>query len=157
MDIADWLPNDLLTKLDRCLMAHGVEGRVPLLDNHVADVAWRLPDGMKLRNRQGKYLLRRWLNRELPVADAFSKKRGFTVPVGAWIARRGTEIGRLVANHPAIVELCEPARVVRLFEKAASKREGFAAWTLLFYALWFNRHMEGFDTKGMTVEQALGD
>jgi asparagine synthase (glutamine-hydrolysing) len=143
MDIADWLPNDLLAKLDRCLMAHGVEGRVPLLDNHVADIAWRLPDAMKLRNRQGKWLLRAWLDRELPVADAFSHKRGFTVPVGAWIARRGSEIGRLAAHHPAISEICEPSRVIRLFEKADKKREGFAAWTLLFYALWHIRHIDG--------------
>jgi asparagine synthase (glutamine-hydrolysing) len=155
MDIADWLPNDLLTKLDRCLMAHGVEGRVPLLDNHVADIAWRLPDAMKLRNRQGKWLLRRWLDRELPVADAFSHKRGFTVPVGAWIARRGTEIGRLVAAHPAIAEICEPSRAVRLFERADRKREGFAAWTLLFYALWYARHMDGLATQGMSVEAVL--
>ena len=154
-DMADWLPNDLLTKLDRCLMAHGVEGRVPLLDNHVAEIAWRLPDAMKLRNRQGKWLLRRWLDRELPAADAFSRKRGFTVPVGAWIARRGSEIGKLVAAHPAVAELCEPARVVRLFEKADGKREGFAAWTLLFYALWHSRHIDGLDIKGLTVEKAL--
>jgi len=155
IDMADWLPNDLLTKLDRCLMAHGVEGRVPLLDNHVADIAWRLPDAMKLRNRQGKYLLRRWLAHELPVAEAFSRKRGFTVPVGAWMARRGSEIGRLVASHPAIAEYCNPDRVVRLFEQANGKREGFAAWTLLFFALWHNRHIGGLDVKGMSVTQAL--
>ena len=155
IDIADWLPNDLMTKLDRCLMAHGVEGRVPLLDNHVADVAWRLPDAMKLRNRQGKWLLRCWLEREMPVADAFSRKRGFTVPVGAWIAQRGTEVGRLVAGHPAINEICEANRVVHLFERANRKQAGFAAWTLLFYALWHTRHIGGLDTDGMSVKAAL--
>ena len=110
---------------------------------------------MKLRNRQGKWLLRRWLDREMPPADAFSHKRGFTVPVGAWIARRGTEIGRLVAAHPAIAEICEPGRVVRLFENANKSRPGFAAWTLLFYALWYARHMDGLETQGMSVEAVL--
>ncbi|MDE2512692.1 MAG: asparagine synthase (glutamine-hydrolyzing), partial [Alphaproteobacteria bacterium] len=50
-DSADWLPNDLLTKLDRCLMAHGVEGRTPFLDPAVAQVAFRLPDDLKIRKR----------------------------------------------------------------------------------------------------------
>ena len=48
-DCSNWLPNDLLTKLDRCLMAHGVEGRTPFLDPTVADVAFRLPDRLKLK------------------------------------------------------------------------------------------------------------
>lgn len=154
-DIADWLPNDLLAKLDRCLMAHGVEGRVPFLDPHVADVGFRLDDGLKIRNRQGKALLRRWLDRALPQAGAFSAKRGFTVPVGAWIAGRGAEIGPLVARLPAIEAIARPAGVERLFGAARGRREGFAAWTLLFYALWHRRHVEGMDTRGLSPEAVL--
>ena len=154
-DIADWLPNDLLTKLDRCLMAHGVEGRVPFLDAHVADVAFRLPDVLKLRDGRGKWLLRRWLHEALPEADAFSAKRGFTVPVGAWIAQRADLLGPLVARQPAIAALARPGRVERLFSAARGGREGFAAWTLLFYALWHRRHVDGCDTRGMAVDQAL--
>jgi asparagine synthase (glutamine-hydrolysing) len=48
LDCADWLPNDLLVKLDRCLMAHGLEGRTPLLDPVIADLAFKLPDGLKI-------------------------------------------------------------------------------------------------------------
>jgi len=154
-DIADWLPNDLLTKLDRCLMAHGVEGRVPFLDPHVADVAFRLDDKLKLRDGRGKYLLRRWLHEALPQADAFSAKRGFTVPVGAWIAARADVLGPLVAQQPAIARIAHEGRVARLFGAARGKREGFAAWTLLFYALWHRRHIDGLDTHGLSLEAAL--
>ncbi len=154
-DIADWLPNDLLIKLDRCLMAHGVEGRVPFLDPHVADVAFRLPDVLKLRDRRGKYLLRRWLHEAMPEADAFSAKRGFTVPVGAWIAGRADVLGPLVARLPAVAAIADERRVERLFARAGGKSEGFAAWTLLFYALWYRRHIEGLDTRGLDVAQAL--
>ncbi len=154
-DMADWLPNDLLAKLDRCLMAHGVEGRVPFLDPHVADVAFRLSDDLKLREGKGKYLLRRWLDREMPEADAFSKKRGFTVPVGAWIAQRGEALGRLVAQSPALAGWTHRDRVHRLFASAARKQTGFAAWTLLFYALWYRRHVEGLDVEGLTIDQVL--
>lgn len=146
-DIADWLPNDLLIKLDRCLMAHGLEGRVPFLDPAVAQVALRLSDGLRVRGRVGKWALRRWLEGALPAAQPFADKKGFTVPVGEWINGRGGELGPLVAAAPGIVELARPEAVTALF-KAPGKRERVAAWSLLFYALWYRRHMLGQAVEG---------
>ena len=145
VDCADWLPNDLLVKLDRCLMAHGVEGRTPFLDPAVAALAFRLPDELKIRRGLGKWLLRRWLAQQLPAAQPLARKRGFTVPVGRWIAARAGRIGPLVARSEAVRALCEPDGVERVFAAAAQKRAGRAAWTLLFYALWHRRHIEGRD------------
>ncbi len=141
-DCADWLPNNLLIKLDRCLMAHGVEGRTPFLDPEVAAFAFALPDDLKVRRGLGKYLLRRWLAGQSRAAQPMAKKRGFTVPVGEWIARRGAQLGPLVAAQPAVQEICLPNTVDKLFVEANGKREGFAAWTLLFYALWHRHHIE---------------
>jgi asparagine synthase (glutamine-hydrolysing) len=158
-DCADWLANDLLTKLDRCLMAHGVEGRTPMLDNRVAAIAMRLPDKFKIRNGRGKYLLRRWLAARLPEAEPFSKKRGFTVPVAEWIGARGRAIGELVAEQESIKALCKPDRVRDLFgalETKADGHKGQAAWTLLFYALWHRRHIEGRALDGDAFE-VLGE
>ena len=146
-DCADWLPNDLLIKLDRCLMAHSLEGRTPFLDPGVAEFAFRLPDDMKIANGRGKWLLRKWLAGVMPVARPFERKRGFTVPVAEWIKRRGKELGPLVASNPAIEEICHPNRVRQIFT-AGGKRAGFAAWTLLFYAVWHRRHIEGVKTDG---------
>jgi len=142
VDCDGWLPNDLLAKLDRCLMAHGLEGRTPFLDSAVARAAFRLPDRVKLRHGRGKHLLRRLLERRLPGAPAFAAKRGFTVPVMEWIAGRGKPLGGLVARQPGIAEICEPGRVEALFQ-ASGKHAGFAAWTLLFYALWHRAHLLG--------------
>ena len=75
-DVADWLPHDLLLKLDRCLMAHGVEGRTPFLDPEVALAGFRLPDGLKVRNGRGKYLLRRWLEGAMPAGAAVCAEAG---------------------------------------------------------------------------------
>ncbi len=152
VDFADWMPHDLLTKLDRCLMAHGVEGRTPFLDPDVAKLAFRLPDSLKIRRGVGKYLLRRWLDAQLPEADAFSKKRGFTVPVARWIARRADKLGPLVAASPAIAEICLPGRVEKLFREADDKHKGFAAWILLFYALWHRVHIQGIAPAGDVFE-----
>ncbi|MDV7339206.1 asparagine synthase (glutamine-hydrolyzing) [Terasakiella sp. A23] len=140
IDCIDWLPHDLLIKLDRCLMANGVEGRTPFLDPVVADATFYLPDNLKISNKLGKSLLRDWLSRRLPEAKPFSKKRGFTVPVGHWIASHGAKLGPLVAYQPAVEEICDRNAVIRLFT-TEGKEEGFAAWTLLFYALWHQRHI----------------
>lgn len=145
-DCVDWLPNDLLTKLDRCLMAHGVEGRVPFLDSPLAAFGFRLPDALKVRHGRGKWLLRRWLETALPQAGPFAKKRGFTVPVGEWIARRGRALGPLVARQPGVLEACRPEAVERLFASVADRGGGghaAAAWHLLAFALWHRRHILG--------------
>ena len=146
-DCEDWLPNDLLIKLDRCLMAHGLEGRTPLLDPEVARFAYTLPDRLKISGRKGKgkYLLRRWLQLNLPESDPFSPKRGFTVPVGEWISARADSLAPLIAAQPGIVEICKPDGVTKLFRALSGRRqhgrEGRAAWMLLFYALWHQAHI----------------
>ncbi len=147
VDCADWLPADLLTKLDRCLMAHGVEGRVPFLDPAIAKVAYLLPDHLKIRKRRGKWLLRRWLETALPAARPFEAKRGFTVPVGEWIGNRSRQLGPLVAAEPGIAEICRPGTVEALFS-SSGKRQGKAQWTLLFYALWHRTHILGRPAQG---------
>jgi asparagine synthase (glutamine-hydrolysing) len=151
-DMADWLPHDLLIKLDRCLMAHAVEGRTPFLDAEVAAAGFRLPDGLKVRNGRGKYLLRRWLERAMPEARPFAPKQGFTVPIGAWIAAQGARLGPLVAAQPGVAEIARPDRVAALFRDAQDKRAGQAAWTLLFYALWHRAHVLGAPPGGDVFE-----
>jgi asparagine synthase (glutamine-hydrolysing) len=153
-DVTTWLPDDLLIKLDRCLMAHAVEGRTPFLDPAVAAAAWRLPDTLKLRDHQGKYLLRAWLAQAMPAAKPFAPKQGFTVPVGAWIARHSKRLGPLVAAQPGLAEIAYPGRVKALFARA--ERHGHAAWTLLFYACWHRAHIEGHKTGADIFEFLAG-
>ncbi|MEK9662075.1 MAG: asparagine synthase (glutamine-hydrolyzing), partial [Alphaproteobacteria bacterium] len=143
VDCADWLPNDLLIKLDRCLMAHSVEGRTPFLDSKVTEIAYRLPDSLKVRDGLGKWILRKWLDERLPIANAFERKRGFSVPVAEWIRAHGSRIGPLVARQPGVAAMCEPAAVEKLFARRSGRRAGFACWVLLFYALWHNHHILG--------------
>jgi asparagine synthase (glutamine-hydrolysing) len=155
VDCADWLPHDLLLKVDRCLMAHGLEGRTPLLDPVVAEFAFRLPDALKIRDGRGKYLLRRWLERALPAADAFGKKKGFTVPVGEWLQPRADKLAPLVAGNPGIAEVCRPDVVDAFFRHFAShggKHEAIACWQLVFYALWHKIHAEGVAPSGGILE-----
>ncbi len=142
-DIADWLPNDILLKLDRCLMAHGVEGRTPFLDPKVAEFAASLPDEMKVRNGLGKWLLRKWTEIHCPPAEAMRSKSGFTVPVGRWIARRKSELAEFVSREAGVVEAFHPDAVRAVFLASEERMAGGAAWSLLFYAVWHAVHICG--------------
>lgn len=139
-DIATWLPNDLLLKLDRCLMAHGLEGRTPFLDSAVAAFAFHLPDRLKVRGRMGKWILRQWLARQCPAAEPFAKKKGFTVPVAAWIAPRAADLGPKIAASSGIARVCDVAAVRAVFSDDA---HASSRWPLLFYAVWYAIHVEG--------------
>ena len=80
-----YVPDDLLTKLDRASMAVGLEARVPLLDHRVVEYCWRLPYALKYRGGVSKYLLRRLLEQHLPPNLTRRPKRGFRVPIAAWL------------------------------------------------------------------------
>ncbi len=155
VDCTDWLPHDLLTKLDRCLMANGLEGRTPFLDPGVAAAGFRLPDSLKLRDGKGKWILRRLLEKRLPQADALGRKKGFTVPVGAWLSAESTRLGPLLARQACIAEIVRPGRVESL-ALSTEKHAGFALWSLLFYALWYRAQIERKPMNGSVWEVLAG-
>ena len=150
VDVAEWLPNDLMIKLDRTLMVHGVEGRTPFLDPSVADLAFRLPDRMRAGRRFGKVLLRTWLAQAFPEAGAFARKKGFRPPLGVWMEKRGETLARLVAAQPGVSEVVPREVVSAAFNGAA--RDPQPAWSLLFYALWHQHHIVGRDPAGDIAE-----
>jgi len=154
IDGCERLPNSLLMKLDRCLMANSVEGRTPFLDREVAAFALSLPDHLKASLKYGKVLLREWLARANPAARPFARKKGFNPPVGAWMAAQAGALAGLVAAQPGVAALVPAAAVREVFEQAGRHHQ--PAWSLLFYALWHNHHILGAPFDGDIGEVLAG-
>ena len=145
VDLATALPDNLLVKVDRMLMAHGVEGRVPFLDHRVVEFGLALPDALKISRGRGKDFIRRWAAQYLPQGHLRAPKRGFSVPMSAWLTGDSLDrLERALSASPAIREWFQPQAVRRLAERqrrGGNVTKNLAA--LLQFALWHRIFVEG--------------
>ncbi len=134
-DFQHWLPGDILTKSDRTSMAVGLEAREPLLDHRLVEFAATLPDHFRLRRGQGKWLLKKTMERYLPSDILYRPKMGFVTPVSAWF--RGPladEAARLATSRTlGDTGWFDPGAITRLAadHRAGRAEHGRTLWQLV--------------------------
>src|SRR4029453_13274849 len=140
IDAKLYLPADILVKVDRMSMLHSLEARVPFLDRAMLELTRRIPSRLRLRGMTTKYLLRRAMAERLPAAVVRGKKRGFNVPMPAWLAGDLRDFTRdtLAPQRLRRQGLFNPAAVERLVADHLTRRRDHsrAIWTLLVLSMW---------------------
>jgi asparagine synthase (glutamine-hydrolysing) len=155
-DFETYLPEDILTKVDRMSMAHSIESRVPLLDHEVVEFAARLPASLKIRDGRRKHILKQAAADLLPASVLARPKRGFEVPLGVWFRGGLRELFAdvLLSARARQRGYFEPRFIQRLLDEHLSGRREHTLrlWSLLVFELW---HRQYIDARGIAVEQVV--
>lgn len=145
-DFETYLPEDVLTKVDRMSMAHSIESRVPLLDNRVIDFAASLPASFKIHNGRRKHILKEALSTILPASILSRRKQGFGIPLGTWFRGGLTGLFAEVLEAPRTRQrgYFDPAVVRRLLREhlAGERDHTLRLWQLLVFELWHRQYLD---------------
>ena len=139
-DAKRYLPDDLLVKVDRAAMSASLESRAPLLDHRLAELAFALPQRMLVREGQGKWLLRRVLDRYVPRSLIERPKTGFSVPLASWLRGPLKDWAAAQLSSRRLIEdgLLDAARVTSMWHEHLSGRYDRSPylWNVLMFQAW---------------------
>jgi asparagine synthase (glutamine-hydrolysing) len=145
-DMMTYLPNDLLVKVDIATMANSLEARSPLLDHKLIEFAASLPENLKLRGVESKYLLKKIAEKLVPKDVIYRRKMGFGVPIGYWLRNEMKDFmrGTLLSEKSLARGYFKPEVIKNLIERHLSAKEDVSTpiWTLLMLELWFDRFID---------------
>ena len=148
-DYYNWLPNNLLVKLDRCLMTFSMEGRTPFIDKKLFNKLFYISDKEKIYNGVSKFYIRKFLNSNIQNYNFFEKKKGFTVPIYEWIPKKINFLRELLLKQDflkeyfskdELVKICSAIRINKKFVKPL--------WHIIFFTSWYLVNIKGIKKRG---------
>jgi asparagine synthase (glutamine-hydrolysing) len=146
VDVHSYLPEDILTKVDRTSMAVSLEARVPFLDHVLMEYVATMPTGVKFSEGGGKVILKRAMASDLPAGILERPKMGFAVPLASWFRRELTDYVREILTGRRTCErgLVDPAAVSELLAEHESGRHDRSArlWAILCLEQWARRWLD---------------
>lgn len=143
-DIKTWLPDDLLMKVDKTTMAHGVEARVPLLDKEIVGFSFGIPAGLKLNGATGKYIFRKLAGSFLPKEITERRKHGFTVPINQWLDGELKDIvSQMLSESSVHREYFRYKYIQNMLTNKTSKQDySHKLWALLTFEIWHRLYID---------------
>jgi asparagine synthase (glutamine-hydrolysing) len=145
-DLKTTLVSEMLTKVDRMTMAFGLEARVPFLDHRLVEWAFRLPDNHKLRGFEGKYVVKKALEKYLPRDLIYRTKHGFNVPLRIWMRDQLQEMTRDMLSSRQLRErgLFQPDAVQKLVDNHfnGTRDHSDQIFVLMVLELWFQHYVD---------------